>query len=374
VVIGLLPFAFGLAEQRDVRLRDLGVVIGTMPTGPHNAITDVPGVLVGHSTLIADTPSAARTGVTVVMPHAAVWREHVFAAVHSFNGFGELTGAHWLEEAGVLSTPIAITNTYSVGTAYEALMAVAHERGYGESAIPVVAETWDGWLNDLGAFHVRREHVVAALDTAAPGPVAEGNVGGGTGMICHGFKGGIGTASRRVDTAQGRHATGGATYTVGALVQANYGARHLLRVDGVPVGQAITPAEVPLPWGAPPTGGSIIIVLATDAPLLPVQCRRLARRATAGLARVGGYGHDSSGDIFLCFSTAARMPAGRPEPHSVAMLPNGQIDPLFDAVVEVVEEAIANALCAAETMTGLAGHVAHRLPHARLEQIMAGRR
>lgn len=353
------------------RLRDLGVTIGRMSPGPNNAITDVPGVLVGHSTIIADAPTVARTGVTLVLPHAAVWGEHLFAAVHSFNGFGEMTGAHWLNEAGLLSTPIAITNTYSVGTVYEALLAIAHARGHGESAIPVVTETWDGWLSSIESFHVRREHVEAALAEAAPGLVAEGNVGGGTGMICHGFKGGIGTASRLVDgSAPGRSPWPHGPYTVGALVQANYGARHLLRVDGVPVGAQITPDEVPLPWGQAPTGGSIIIVLATDAPLLPMQCRRLAHRATAGLARVGGYGFDSSGDIFLCFSTATRLPADQLTPHLAATLPSRQIDPLFEAVVEAVEEAILNALCAAKTMAGRNGRTAHALPLGRLAELM----
>jgi D-aminopeptidase len=344
------------------RLRDLSITVGTLPTGPLNAITDVAGVLVGHTTLIADAPTAIRTGVTVVLPHAEIWQKHVFAGTHTLNGFGEMTGVHWVHEVGELASPVAITNSYAVGTVSDALFAYAHANGYGESAMPVVAETWDGWLNDIAAFQVRAEHVQAAIASASSGPVAEGNVGGGTGMICHGFKGGIGTSSRLAATRSG-------TFTVGALVQANYGSRQHLCVDGVPIGRQITPEQVPLPWERPIFGGSIIILVATDAPLNPAQCRRLAQRAALGLARVGGYGHNTSGDIFLAWSTANQLTHPAHELYTLTMLPNGQIDPLIDATVEAVEESIVNALCAAETMTGLDGHTAHALPHDLLQTL-----
>jgi D-aminopeptidase len=339
-----------------------------MPTGPHNAITDVPGVLVGHTTIIHDEPRIARTGVTVILPReGAIWSDHAFAGYFSFNGFGEMTGMHWVEEAGVLSSPIAITNSFSVGTVSDALFAHAAAHGYTESAMPVVAETYDGWLNDIAAFHVKKEHVEQALATAASGPVAEGNVGGGTGMICHGFKGGIGTSSRVVE---GKHGA----YTVGALVQANYGARRELRIVGVPVGEKIDPEVTPPHREKPATGGSIIIIVGTDAPLLPMQCKRLARRATVGLGRVGGIGHNSSGDIFLAFSTGNHLPAASGDLHNVQMLPHTQIDPLFEATADAVEEAILNALTAAETLSGFQGHTAHAIPLDVLQHVVTSYR
>lgn len=347
------------------RLRDLGIVIGQLPTGQHNAITDVSGVLVGHSTIIADEPTIARTGVTVIVPRdGGIWHDHTFAGFFSFNGFGEMTGTHWIAETGMLATPIAITNTVSVGTVSDALYAhaVAHE--YGEIALPVVAETYDGILNTIGAFHVRAEHVEAALQNATGGPVAEGNVGGGTGMICHQFKGGIGSASRVATTLSG-------SYTVGALVQSNYGARRLLRVDGVPVGREISGDVVPLPRRRHDIDGSIIVVLATDAPLLPIQCQRLAKRATSGLAQVGGIGFNGSGDIFIAFATGNHLLTTMTQPHGVQMLPNEQMDSLFEAATEAVNEAILNSLIAAETMTGLGGATVHALPHDLLQQTMA---
>jgi D-aminopeptidase len=344
------------------RLRDLGIAIGQMPTGPHNAITDVPGVLVGHRTLIWDTPRMARTGVTMVIPRdGAVWRDPVFAAHHSFNGNGEMTGLVWLEEAGLLDGPIGITNTHAVGVVRDALVGYGVERGYVTGfTLPVVAETFDGWLNDINAFHVERHHAYDALAAAAGGTVPEGNVGGGTGMRCHGFKGGIGTSSRLVENEAGR-------YVVGALVQANYGSMRHLRVDGVPVGRELDPR-----WAAPSPGGSIIVIVATDAPLLPGQCRRLAQRATVGLARVGGVGYNSSGDIFLAFATGNHLPAvSRTRAlHDLRMLPHEYLNPFFDAVAEAVEESILNALVAAETMVGFNGTV-HALPLDELAAIMA---
>ena len=347
------------------RLRDLGIAIGRLPTGKHNAITDVPGVLVGHSTLIFDAPRVARTGVTVILPReGAIWKDHAFAATHSLNGSGEMTGAHWIAESGMLTSPIAITNTAQVGTAHEALNRYGYEMGWTAIwDLPVVAETWDGWLNDMAAFHVTKEHVYQAIGSARSGPVAEGNVGGGTGMICHEFKGGIGTASRMVSCSSG-------TYTVGALVQANYGTREDLRMDGVPVGQEISIQKVPSGRAESPGGSSIIVIVATDAPLVHSQCKRLAQRATIGLARVGGMGYNGSGDIFLAFATGNPLASETQKPYALQMLPNAQLDSFFLGVVEAVEEAILNALTAAETMTGFRGRTAYELPFDELQRIM----
>ncbi len=342
------------------RLRDLGMTIGRMPPGPLNAITDVPGILVGHQTVIRDTPHVTRTGITMVVPRAgAIWTDYAFAGYHSFNGNGEMTGIPWIEESGLLGSPIGITNTYAVGIVRDALVAYAVEHGYSDRFhLPVVAETFDGYLNDIEAFPLTREDAFAALAAARSGPVDEGNVGGGTGMRCHEFKGGIGTASRVVESQSGR-------YTVGALVQANYGRRHLLRVDGVPVGREL---EARADAGGPE--GSIIVVLATDAPLLAAQCRRLAQRATVGLARVGGLGFNSSGDLFLAFATGNHLPAPAAGAYSLTMLPHEHIDPFFEGAAEAVEEAILNALCAAETMTGYRGTV-EALPLDELVRIVA---
>jgi D-aminopeptidase len=347
------------------RLRDLGITIGIMPPGPRNAITDVPGVMVGHHTLIYDEPRLARTGVTVIIPRPDIWENNAFAGFHSFNGTGEMTGIHWLKESGLLCGPVAITNTHQVGLVRDALIAYAVENGHSrDSALPVVAETYDGWLNDLNGWHLTKAHVFQAFAGASDGPVAEGNVGGGTGMICHDFKGGIGTASRIVESKSGR-------YTVGVLVQANHGDRHLLRVDGVPVGREISPERVPLPWAEPPQAGSIIVVIATDAPLLPVQCKRLAQRATVGVSRVGSVGHNGSGDLFLAFATGNPFPAHADSPLTVQMLPHHHLNPIFEGVAEAVEEAVLNAITAAETMTGFKGHTAHALPLDELQRVMA---
>jgi D-aminopeptidase len=354
------------------RARELGIVVGTLPTGEHNAITDVPGVRVGHATLIEG--DSVRTGVTVIQPHEGTpWYEPVFAGAHRLNGNGELTGLEWIRESGTLCSPIGLTNTHSVGVVRDALISAeiasrTDERDFW--SLPVVGETWDGLLNDINGMHVRAEHVAAALDSAASGAVDEGNVGGGTGMICHGFKGGIGTASRVVEEA------GGAG--VGVLVQANHGRRERLRVNGIPVGEAIPVSEIPDPYGrVPPGAGSIIAIVATNAPLLPVQCERLAQRAGLGIARVGGVGEHSSGDLFLAFATGNRglpssdVDAEAPLTIPVQMLANNYITALFDAVVEATEEAIVNALCAARTLTGLNGATAHELPLDRLQELAA---
>jgi D-aminopeptidase len=346
------------------RLRDLGITVGQLPTGACNAITDVAGVRVGHSTIIHDAPSIARTGVTAIWPaDGNIWDRAVFAGFHSFNGNGEMTGTIWIEEQGLLASPICITNTHSVGVVRDAIIAYAvKQKAPQEWHLPVTAETYDGWLSDAESFPVTQAHALAALDAASSGPVAEGNVGGGTGMICHAFKGGIGTASRVVTTADSR-------YTVGALVQANYGDRMLFRVDGVPVGREIGRDVVPYHNDLAAPGGSIIVVLATDAPLLPIQCKRLARRATTGLAWVGGIGSNGSGDIFLAFSTANRLQRGS-KLVDVRMIVPDQMTPLFQAAAEATEEAILNAMTAAETTTGYQGHTAHALPLDRLQQVM----
>ncbi|MGI8479830.1 MAG: P1 family peptidase [Gaiellaceae bacterium] len=338
-----------------MRARDLGIAIGSGEPGPVNAITDVGGVRVGHTTLIEGDD--VRTGVTVVFPHDRdPGSDPVFAGAHRLNGNGELTGLEWVRESGLLTTPVALTNTHSVGVARDALVryAVAHSEGDTWS-LPVVGETWDGVLNDINGFHVRTEHVDAAIVAAAAGAVEEGAVGGGTGMICHGFKGGIGTASCVLAECDGG-------WTVGVLVQANHGRRSRLRIEGVGVGEQVGLERIPLPtWTDGPRGGSIIVLVATDAPLLPHQCERLAQRATFGIARTGGAGENSSGDLILAWATGNRGLGDETAVRSVTMLANERIDPLFYAVIDAIEEAILNALLAAETMTGRGGATAHRL-------------
>jgi L-aminopeptidase/D-esterase len=366
----------------------LGIVIGRGRPGPGNAITDVSGVRVGHATLVAgDGPLVVgegpiRTGVTVVVPRGPDrWNEPVYAGCHRLNGNGEMTGLEWVRESGLLTTPVAITNTHSVGVVRDALVAVSVEHADARTAawsLPVVGETYDGLLNDINGFHVRPDHLRGALDSAADGPVAEGNVGGGTGMVCHEFKGGIGTASRVLPAERGGH-------TVGVLVQANYGKRDWLRVDGVPVGAEIGTSEISSPYddddalgrvGLAPGSGSIIVVVATDAPLLPHQCERVAQRAGLGIARAGGTGGHTSGDLFLAFSTGNHLPfedEGHPRTlaYDVRAVGDGVIDAIFDGVIEATEEAIINALVAAETMVGRDGVTAYALPHDRLLEIMA---
>jgi D-aminopeptidase len=350
------------------RLRDLGISVGVLPTGPLNAITDVAGVEVGHSTLIQDEPTVVRSGVTMIWPGGRdIWSEYRFAGFHSFNGNGEMTGTIWLAEEGQLSGPIGITCTHCVGIVRDAICRYAVKLGIKQAFhLPVVGETWDGWLSDAESFPVTVEMAHAALDAARAGPVLEGAVGGGSGMICHEFKGGIGTASRLVETR-------GERFTIGALVQSNYGLRELLRVDGVPVGREIPYAEVPGRSAASMRSNSIIVILATDAPLLPIQCQRLARRATTGLAWAGGIGANSSGDLFLAFSTANRVRADAPHA-DVRMLAAERLTPLFHAAAEATEEAILNSLTAAETMTGFKGRTIHALPLDRLQEIMARNR
>ncbi len=358
------------------RARDLGIPFDGTP-GPLNAITDVVGVEVGHVTLISGEgrletgKGPVRTGVTAVLPRGKGDLSRVFAAWFPLNGNGELTGAAWLEESGGLAGPVLLTNTESVGVVRDAAIAWRLRRGgtgpdfSGDVSLPVVSETWDGFLNDIHGFHVKPEHAWGALDGACGGPVPEGSVGGGTGMICHRFKAGIGTASRRVRID-------GADRTVGVLVQANYGTRESLRIAGVPVGREIADLR-PERRKSPPSEadqGSIVGIVATDAPLLPHQLKRLAKRAPLGLARMGGTGGNGSGDLFLAFSTANPEAVKTAGTASLTMLPNDRLNALFDAVVESTEEAIANALVAAEDMTGIDGNRAYAIPHGRLREAM----
>jgi len=358
--------------QAKPRARDLGVPFEGLP-GRWNAITDVAGVEVGQVTLISGQgrlvvgQGPVRTGVTAIFPQGRAFRERVFGAWFTLNGNGEMTGTTWLKESGCLGSPVLITNTQSVGVVRDAVTEWNVKRGgsgdfSGDFSLPVVAETWDGFLNDIGGFHVRKDHVFRALDGAKTGPVEEGNVGGGTGMVCHQFKGGIGTSSRVLGPGEGG-------YTVGVLVQANYGLRETLTIAGVPVGREITDL-MPEPGPAGGKEGSIIVVVATDAPLLPHQLDRLVKRTALGVAVVGGRGNNSSGDIFIAFSTANPEVAKTTGTARLAMLPNERIDPLFGATVRATEEAIVNALVAADTMTGINGNTVHALPHARLREVL----
>jgi len=357
------------------RARDLGIPFDGTP-GPLNTITDVAGVLVGHTTLISGEGKLVvghgpvRTGVTAILPRGkGSMMNSVFAGWFSQNGNGEMTGTTWVEESGFLEGPVMITNTHSVGVVRDAVIQwrVAHGQpdatGYWWS-LPVVAETWDGWLNDINGFHVKPEHAIHAIDSAQSGPVAEGNVGGGTGMICSGYKGGIGTSSRKLAEKDGG-------YTIGVLVQCNFGSRQNLRIAGIPVGREISSED---PHASQPSEiserGSIIIVVATDAPLISTQLKRLAHRATLGLGRLGSISGNGSGDIFIAFSTANSVVAASKNVADVKMLPNDSLDPVFAATVQATEEAIVNAMVAAESMTGIDGHHVTALPHDQLRAVL----
>jgi L-aminopeptidase/D-esterase-like protein len=371
----MIEVSLGALAQGKPRARDLGIPFDGTP-GPLDAITDVKGVEVGQVTLISGGgklevgKGPVRTGVTAILPRGRESSDPVFAGWFSLNGNGEMTGTTWVEESGFLEGPVMITNTHSVGVVRDAVIAWRVKRGGPDESgywwsLPVVAETYDGFLNDVNGFHVKPEHAFQALDNARPGPVAEGNVGGGTGMVCYEFKGGIGTASRKLDVRSGG-------YTVGVLVQCNCGGREQLRIAGVPVGREISGNKV---WSGAASSnqadtGSIIITVATDAPLLPHQLKRLARRASLGLARTGSTSGNGSGDIFIAFSTAnprAARPSGLPQ---LTMLPNDRMDALFAATVEATEEAIVNALVAAETMTGADNHKAVAIPHERVKEVL----
>jgi D-aminopeptidase len=367
----ILALACGGACAAEPRARDLGVPFDGTP-GPLNAITDVAGVTVGQVTLIEDLDDGrkVRTGVTAILPRGrATLQTPCYGAWFALNGNGEMTGTAWLEESGQLEGPVVLTNTHSVGVARDAVIAWRVRAGAPDTSgywwsLPVVAETWDGELNDINGFHVRAEHVERALDAAQGGAVAEGNVGGGTGMICHEFKCGIGTASRRLRLADQE-------VTVGVLVQANYGVRDTLRIAGVPVGREIRADRID--GGPDPrTGdtGSIIIVVATDAPLLPHQLKRVAKRAGLGLARMGSFAGNGSGDIFVAFSTANAAALGGARLVQSTSIGNDYLDPLFAATVEATEEAIVNAMVAARDMRGNGGHYARALPHERLVELL----
>ncbi len=368
ILIFLVAVATAATAQTKSRARDLGVPFDGTP-GPFNAITDVKGVEVGHTTLISGSgklkvgEGPVRTGVTAVLPRGKNFQHAVFGGWFTLNGNGEMTGTTWLEDSGFLDGPVMLTNTHSVGVVRDAVIAwrVKHgppdEEGYWWS-LPVVAETWDGELNDVNGFHVKPEHAWHALDTAHGGAVEEGNVGGGTGMICNEFKGGIGTSSRVL----GAKYDG---YTVGVLVQCNYGQRDQLRVAGVPVGREISEHTV-----RNDDMGSIIVVVATDAPLIPTQLKRLARRVSLGLGRDGSFSGDGSGDIFIAFSTANPGAASPTGIRDLKMLPNDQLNPVFLATVQATEEAVINAMIAAETMKGINDYEVIALPHDRLREVL----
>jgi D-aminopeptidase len=369
LVLATLLAAGSLNAAARPRARDLGVPFDGTP-GPQNAITDVPGVAVGQRTLVSGEgklevgKGPVRTGVTAVLPRGRVSGDMVMAGWFSLNGNGEMTGTTWLDDSGFLDGPVMLTNTHSVGVVRDATIAwrVKHagpdEEGYWWS-LPVVGETWDGFLNDINGFHVKAEHVFEAIDGAKGGPVAEGSVGGGTGMVCFEFKGGIGTSSRKLTTKEG-------AFTLGVLVQCNCGRRPQLTIAGVPVGR-----EIPEHPAYEQETGSILIVIATDAPLLPQQLKRLARRASMGLARLGSVSGNSSGDLFVAFSTANSGAGSSSGLRTASFLPNDDLDPVFEGAVQATEEAIVNALVAADTMSGVDGHTAIALPHDRLKAALA---
>jgi D-aminopeptidase len=363
----VLGTALSAQTQSGPRARDLGIPFDGDP-GANNAITDVAGVEVGHTTLISGEgklqvgKGPVRTGVTAVLPRGKKDFNPVFGGTYSQNGNGEMTGTAWIEEGGLLDGPVMITNTHSVGVVRDAVIKWRFEHGPPDASgywwsLPVVAETYDGYLNDVNGFHVKPEHAFHALDSANSGRVVEGNVGGGTGMVCNGFKGGIGTSSRRLSAKAGR-------YTVGVLVQCNYGSQQELRVAGIPVGR-----ELPPGIDRKRDVGSIIVVVATDAPLLPHQLKRVARRVSLGLGRLGSYAGDGSGDIFIAFSTA-KVPTAEQGPVDVRMLPNDQLDPIFLATVQGVEEAVVNAMIAARDMRGVDDHFVRAIPHDALRSVL----
>jgi L-aminopeptidase/D-esterase-like protein len=375
LLVFILPTSSQEKSASKPRARDLGVPFDGTP-GPLNAITDVAGVTVGHTTLISGEgklvvgKGPVRTGVTAVLPRGKdSMLNPVFAGWFSQNGNGEMTGTTWVEESGFLEGPVMITNTHSVGVVRDAVIQwrVTHGQpdatGYWWS-LPVVAETWDGWLNDINGFHVKPEHAFHAIDSAHDGAVEEGAVGGGTGMVCNGFKGGIGTSSRKLTVKDGG-------YTIGVLVQCNYGSRQNLRIAGIPVGREIKSED---PYAYQPSEiserGSIIVVIATDAPLLSHQLKRLARRVSLGLGRNGSISGNGSGDIFIAFSTANPGVGSADHVVDLKMMPNDSLDPVFAATVQAVEESIVNAMIAAESMTGIENHHVSALPHDQLRAVL----
>jgi L-aminopeptidase/D-esterase-like protein len=367
ILLVLLGYVTSASAQSAQRARDLGVPFEGTP-GPLNSITDVKGVEVGYRTLISGEGKLqvgvgpVRTGVTAIFPRGKSAVDPVFAGWFTENGNGEMTGTTWVEESGFLYGPVMITNTHSVGVVRDTVIGWQVKHGTPVPledwwSLPVVAETWDGDLNDINGFHVKPEDAVAAMQDAHAGPIAEGNVGGGTGMICFEFKGGTGTSSRKLPESLGG-------YTVGVLVQCNFGVRYLLRIAGAPLGY-----EIPLDTHRPDVG-SIIVVVATDAPLLPHQLKRIARRVTLGLGRLGSISGNGSGDIFIAFSTANAGAGLVQKSANIETLANGQMDSLFEATVQATEEAVVNAMIAAKTMTGINGHTVEALPHDRLREVL----
>ena len=370
-------FSIEIYSQNKIRARDLGIPFNGSP-GKYNSITDVEGVLVGHETIIEGDGNLIvgkgpiRTGITSILPRGMNY-DPVFAGWYSLNGNGEMTGTTWVEESGFLEGPIMITNTHSVGVVRDAVIEWSYKNKFYKTlynikdlfwTLPVVAETYDGSLNDINGFHVKKEHAFNALNNAKGGIISEGNVGGGTGMICHGFKGGIGTSSRKIDLKEKK-------YTLGVLVQANYGNRKELTIAGVPVGKEIENLLPKITYGEKQEGlGSIIVIVATDAPLLPNQLKRLARRVPLGISRVGGFGSNGSGDIFITFSTANPGAFNREEIRNINFLPNDLMNPFLSATAQATEEAIVNALISAETMTGINNNTVYNLPHDRLKNIL----
>ena len=364
-------------KNKKIRARDIGIPLDGI-TGKYNSITDIDGIEVGHVTIIkgkgnlkvGDGP--IRTGVTAILPRGKTY-DPVFAGWYSLNGNGEMTGTTWVEESGFLEGPIMITNTHSVGVVRDAVIEWQYKNKIFKTlynikdlfwALPVVAETYDGSLNDINGFHIKKEHAINALNSASSEIVLEGNVGGGTGMICHGFKGGIGTSSRKINV-------NGKEYTLGVLVQANYGSRNELTISGVPVGKEIQDLKPKITYGEKREGlGSIIVIVATDAPFLPNQLKRIARRVPIGISKVGGYGSNGSGDIFIAFSTANKDAANREIEKSISFLPNDFMNPFFLATSQATEEAILNALIGAETMVGINENKVYKLPHKRLIDIL----
>ena len=367
ILLVLVGSVTNASAQNAMRARDLGVPFEGTP-GPLNSITDVNGVEVGYRTLISGEGKLqvgigpVRTGVTAIFPRGKSSVDPVFAGWFTENGNGEMTGTTWVEESGFLYGPVMITNTHSVGVVRDTVIDWQLKHGTPIPledwwSLPVVAETWDGDLNDINGFHVKADDAIAAMQDAHPGPIAEGNVGGGTGMVCFEFKGGTGTSSRKLPENLGG-------YTVGVLVQCNFGVRHLLRIAGAPMGY-----EIPLDTHRSDVG-SIIVVVATDAPLLPHQLKRIARRVTLGLGRLGSISGNGSGDIFIAFSTANAGAGLAQKSANVQTLANGQMDSLFEATVQATEEAVVNAMIGAKTMTGINGHTVEALPHDRLREVL----
>jgi D-aminopeptidase len=367
ILLVLVGSVTNASAQTALRARDLGVPFEGTP-GPLNSITDVNGVEVGYRTLVSGEGKLqvgvgpVRTGVTAIFPRGKSAVDPVFAGWFTENGNGEMTGTTWVEESGFLYGPVMITNTHSVGVVRDTVIDWQLKHGTPIPledwwSLPVVAETWDGELNDINGFHVKADDAIAAMQDAHPGPIAEGNVGGGTGMVCFEFKGGTGTSSRKLPENLGG-------YTVGVLVQCNFGIRHLLRIAGAPVGY-----EIPLDTHRSDVG-SIIVVVATDAPLLPHQMKRIARRVTLGLGRLGSISGNDSGDIFIAFSTANAGAGLAQKSANVRTLANGLMDSLFEAAVQATEEAVVNAMIAAKTMTGINGHIVEALPHDRLSEVL----